>query len=143
MYLLDTNVIAELRKAKSPKANHNVLAWADSVSAASLFLSVITVLELEKGVLLVERRDPPQGALLRSWLNTYVFPAFRDRILPVDTAVAQCCARLHVPAPRPDRDALIAATALVHGLTVVTRNVEDFTPTGVTIVNPWTDTQSA
>ena len=81
MYLLDTNVIAELRKAKSPKANQNVLAWADSVSAASLFLSVITVLELEKGVLLVERRDPPQGVVLRSWLDTHVFPAFRDRIL--------------------------------------------------------------
>ncbi len=142
MYLLDTNVVAELRKAKSPKVNHNVLAWADSVSAASLFLSVITILELEKGGLLVERRDPPQGAVLRSWLDTHVFPAFRDRILPVDTAVAQCCARLHVPAPRPDRDALIAATALVHGLTVVTRNVEDFAPTGVTIVNPWADPQS-
>ena len=91
---------------------------------------------------MVERRDPPQGAVLRSWLDTHVFPAFRDRILPVDTAVAQCCARLHVPAPRPDRDALIAATALVHGLTVVTRNVEDFAPTGVAIVNPWTYTQS-
>ncbi len=137
MYLLDTNVIAELRKAKSPKVDQKVLAWANSVSAASLFLSVITVLELEKGILLIERRDPTQGAILRSWLDTYVLPAFRDRILPVDTAVAQCCARLHVPTPRPDRDALIAATALVHGLTVVTRNVNDFTPTGVEIVNPW------
>ena len=137
MYLLDTNVIAELRKAKSPKIDQKVLTWANSVSAASLFLSVITVLELEKGILLIERRDPTQGAILRSWLDTNVLPAFRDRILPVDTAVAQCCARLHVPAPRPDRDALIAATALVHGLTVVTRNVNDFTPTGVEIVNPW------
>ena len=137
MYLLDTNVIAELRKAKSPKIDQKVLAWANSVSAASLFLSVITVLELEKGILLIERRDPTQGAILRSWLDTYVLPAFRDRILPVDTAVAQCCARLHVSTPRPDRDALIAATALVHGLTVVTRNVNDFTPTGVEIVNPW------
>ena len=137
MYLLDTNVIDELRKAKSPKVDQKVLAWANSVSAASLFLSVITVLELEKGILLIERRDPTQGAILRSWLDTYVLPAFRDRILPVDTAVAQCCARLHVPTQRPDRDALIAATALVHGLTVVTRNVNDFTPTGVEIVNPW------
>jgi len=137
MYLLDTNVIAELRKAKSPKVDQNVLAWANSVSAASLFLSVITVLELEKGILLIERRDPTQGTVLRSWLDTYVLPAFRERILPVDIAVAQCCARLHVPTPRPDRDALIAATALVHGLTVVTRNVADFTPTGVEIVNPW------
>ena len=137
MYLLDTNVIAELRKAKSPKVDQNVLAWANRVSAASLFLSVITVLELEKGVLLIERRDPTQGALLRSWLDTHVLPTFRDRIFPVDTAVAQCCARLHVPTPRPDRAALIAATALVHGLTIVTRNVNDFAPTGVEIVNPW------
>ncbi len=137
MYLLDTNVIAELRKAKSPKVDQNVLAWANGVSAASLFLSVITVLEIEKGILLIERRDSTQGALLRSWLATHVLPAFRERILPVDTTVAQCCARLHVPTPRPARDALIAATALVHGLTVVTRNVNDFAPTGVGIVNPW------
>ena len=137
MYLLDTNVVAELRKAQSPKVDQKVLAWANRVSAASLFLSVITVLELEKGILLIERRDPTQGAVLRSWLDTHVLPAFRERILPVDTAVAQCCARLHVPAPRPDRDALIAATALIHGLTVVTRNVADFTPTGVEIINPW------
>ena len=137
MYLLDTNVIAELRKAQSSKVDQKVLAWANSVSAASLFLSVITVLELEKGILLIERRDPTQGAVLRSWLNTHVLPAFRDRLLPVDTAVAQWCAKLHVPTPRPERDALIAATALVHGLTVVTRNVNDFAPTGVEIINPW------
>lgn len=137
MYLLDTNVIAELRKAKSPKIDRKVLVWANGVSAAKSFLSVITVLELEKGTLLMERRDSRQGTVLRSWIDTQVLPAFRDRILPVDTAVAQRCARLHVPAPRPDRDALIAATALVYGLRVVTRNVDDFAPTGVEIVNPW------
>jgi len=143
MYLLDTNVVAELRKAKSRKADQKVLAWANRVSPGSLFLSVITVLELEAGTLLMERRDPTQGAVLRLWLNTHVFPAFRDSILSVDTAVAQRCARLHVPAPRPDRDTLIAATALVHGMTVVTRNVDDFVPTGVNVLNPWAYTQSA
>lgn len=137
MYLIDTNVIAELRKTTSPKVDRKVLAWASSVSTASLFLSAITVLELETGTLLIERRDPTQGAALRSWLNTHVLPAFSDRILPVDTAVAQRCARLHVPNPRSDRDALIAATALVHGMTIVTRNIKDFIPTGVELLNPW------
>ena len=137
MYLLDTNVISELRKAKSGKANQNVLKWANGVSAASMFISVITVLEIETGILLIERNDPAQGGLLRSWINTQVLPTFTERILPVDTAVAQCCAKLHIPDPRSDRDALIAATALVHGLTVVTRNSNDFTATGVEILDPW------
>lgn len=137
MYLLDTNVISELRKAKSGKVDTNVVAWANSVPATSLFLSVITILELETGMLLVERRDSAPGAVLRSWLNAHVLPAFADRILSVDTAVAQRCAQLHVPDPRSDRDAIIAATALVHGMTVVTRNVDDFEPTGVEILNPW------
>lgn len=137
MYLLDTHVVSELRKAKSRKANKNVVAWAESVSATSLFLSAITILELETGVLLIERRDPTQGAILRSWLDTHVLPAFAERILPIDTAVAQRCAKLHVPDPCPDRDAILAATALVHGMTMVTRNTDDFSSTGVEIFNPW------
>lgn len=137
MYLLDTNIISELRKAKSGRSDKNVIQWASSVSATSLFLSVITILEIETGILLAERRDPQQGALLRSWLNTHVLPAFSDRIIAFDVAIAQCCAKLHVPNPRSDRDAIIAASALVHGMTVVTRNVEDFEPTGVEIFNPW------
>ncbi|MDD9973224.1 MAG: type II toxin-antitoxin system VapC family toxin [Candidatus Poribacteria bacterium] len=137
MYLLDTNVVSELRKAKSGKINQKVLTWANKVSTASLFLSVITILELETGVLLVERRDAEQGRVLRSWLDTHVLPAFSNRILPVDTPVAQHCAKLHVPNPRSDRDALLAATALVHGMTVVTRNVDDFSYAGVKILNPW------
>lgn len=137
MYLLDTNVVAELRKASSPKVDKNVLAWANSIPVSSLHLSAITVLELEIGILSVERRDPAQGTILRTWLDSHVLPTFLDRILPVDTTVARRCARLHVPDPRPDRDALIAATALVHGMTMVTRNVRDFTPTGVETVNPW------
>ena len=137
MFLLDTNIISELRKAKSGKADKNVVAWANSVSATSLYLSVITILELETDILLIERRDSVQGAVLRTWLNTHVLPAFSERIIAIDTAVAQCCAKLHVPDLRSDRDAMIAATAIVHGMTVVTRNVDDFKPTGVEILNPW------
>ena len=137
MYLLDTNVISELRKAKSGKANEGVVSWANSVSAANLFLSAISILELEVGILQIERRDPPQGAMLRSWMNEHVLPAFSDKILVVDIAVVQCCAKFHVPDPCSDRDAIIAATALVHGLTVVTRNVNDFAPTQVSLLNPW------
>lgn len=137
MYLLDTNVISELRKAKSGKANKNLTVWAKDVSPSSLFLSVITILELETGILLVERRDPSQGAVLRAWLNAHVLPVFSERILPIDVAVAQRCARLHVPNPQSDRDAIIAATALVHGMTVVTRNVKDFDQTEVDILNPF------
>jgi len=137
MYLLDTNVVAELRKIRLGKADGHVAAWADSIDAADLYLSVITIQELEIGVLLAERRDPSQGAVFRAWLNGHVLPAFTGRILAVDTAVALRSARLHVPDPHPVRDGLIAATALVHGMTVVTRNVADFEPTGVLTINPW------
>lgn len=137
MYLLDTNVVSELRKIRLGKADVHVAAWADSVVAADLFLSVITIQELEIGVLLAERRDPSQGAVFRTWLNNHVLPAFAGRILSVDTAVAKRSALLHVPDPRPVRDGLIAATALVHGMTVVTRNLADFEPTGVITLNPW------
>jgi predicted nucleic acid-binding protein len=137
MYLLDTNIVSELRKAKSGKCDKNVLAWANSVSATSLFVSVITILELEIGILSIERRDPAQGALFRSWLNSHVLLAFSERILAIDTAIAQYCAKLHVPNLCSDRDSIIAATALIHGMTVVTRNVHDFEPTGVVILNPW------
>lgn len=140
MYVLDTNVVSELRKANSGKADANVITWANSVPATSLFLSAISVLELEMGILLIERRDMAQGKLLRQWFEHQVLPAFEGRILVVDTAVARQCASLHVPDPRSDRDALIAATAQVHGMTVVTRNVDDFKPTGVAILNPFKPT---
>ena len=137
MYVLDTNVVSELRKVRLGKADAHVAAWAESVDAADLFVSAITLMEFELGVLSVERRDAAQGAMLRAWLEQHVLPEFSGRTLPIDTAVAQRCARLHVPDRRGERDALIAATALVHGMAVVTRNVADFKPTGVTIVNPW------
>jgi len=137
MFVLDTNVVSELRKAKSGRADAGVVAWAETAQASELFVSSITILELETGVLQIERRDAAQGAVLRAWLDQHVLPAFSGRILPVDSAVARRCARLHVPDPRAERDALIAATAFVHGMTVVTLNVADFAPTGVPIFNPW------
>ena len=137
MLIVDTNVVSELRKVRLGKADRSVAKWADSVDAATLYLSVITVQELEIGVLLIERRDPIQGAKLRTWLNSHVLPTFANRILPVDTAVAQRSALLHVPDLRPVRDGLIAATALVHGMTIVTRNIADFIPTGAKTFNPW------
>lgn len=134
MYLLDTNVVSELRK---PRADRHVREWAASVTTVSLFLSAITILELETGVLRIERRDAMQGAVLRKWLDGRVLPAFPGRILAVDTAVALRCARLHVPDRMAHGDALIAATALVHGLIVVTRNTADFEPADVGLINPW------
>ena len=142
MYLLDTNVVSELRKIRLGKANESVAAWADGIDAADLFLSVITIQELEIGVLLLERRDPLQGAIFRAWLNNHVLPAFAGRILAIDTAVVLRSAQLHVPNPRPVRDGLIAATALVHGMAVVTRNVADFETTGARIFNPWNNTEN-
>jgi predicted nucleic acid-binding protein len=134
-FLLDTNVVSELRRG--PKADAKVLHWARSVAASDMWLSVITILELELGVLRIARQDPQQADVLRRWLDQRVLTEFGPRILPVDIIVARRCAGLHVPDPRSERDALIAATALVHGSVVVTRNVVDFAPTGVALLDPW------
>lgn len=136
-YLLDTNVISELRKVGDGKADANVVAWIGAEDAARFFISALTVLELERGVLSVQRRDAAQGARLRSWLDGQVRPEFAGRILTVDDAVATRCAHLHVPDRRNEADGLIAATALVHDMAVVTRNVRDFEGTGVVVVDPW------
>jgi toxin FitB len=135
MFLLDTNVISELRRPD--RADANVVAWAATISAASSFLSAISILEIELGALRVARKDAVQGAVLRAWIDEQILPRFEGRILAVDAAVAQRCTRLHIPDPRAERDALIAATAMVHGLTVVTRNVADFEPIDVALLNPW------
>jgi hypothetical protein len=135
MYLIDTNVSSALRR--KGRAESKVSTWAGSVRQPDLFMSAVTVLELEIGVLRMERRDGIQGAELRGWLDGQILPGFFERILPINTQIALTAARLHVLNPKPDRDALIAATALVHGLTVVTRNVADFAGTGVSILNPW------
>jgi toxin FitB len=135
-YLIDTNVWLELRNRG--RADGHVRAWADATNPGELYLSVVTVFELERGILLMERRDPRQGSRLRLWLEQNVLEPFERQILPIDAPIARRCATLHIPDPRPERDALIAATALTHGLTVVTRNVDDFEPMGVPLLNPWT-----
>ncbi|WP_339049377.1 type II toxin-antitoxin system VapC family toxin [Candidatus Hamiltonella endosymbiont of Tuberolachnus salignus] len=137
MFILDTNVISELRKVGDGKANKCVTNWLSSVNSQQLYLSVITLLELERGVLRIERKDNIQGKVLRRWLDGSVFPFFSGRVLPLDVAVVRECARLHVPDPKPESDTLIAATALVHGFTIVTRNIKDFSATGVNLINPW------
>lgn len=135
MFLIDTNVISELRKRD--RSDKRVLAWADRTDRSELRLSCITLLEIRYGALLIQRRDPLQGKLMLAWFTRDILEAFADRTLPIDTDVAIACAALHVPDRRPDRDALIAATALVHDLTVVTRNTKDFATTGVKLFNPW------
>ncbi|MBJ7532621.1 type II toxin-antitoxin system VapC family toxin [Rhodomicrobium vannielii ATCC 17100] len=137
MFLLDTNVLSELRRPE--RANVGLTAWAASAPPEELFISAITLFEIELGVAQAERKDVPRGAVLRAWVDAQVIPGFQNRIVPVDAAVARRCAGLHVPDPRPQRDSLIAATALVHRLIVVTRNVRDFEPMGVPLLNPWTD----
>lgn len=135
MFLLDTNVVSELRRPE--RTNAQVSAWAAKTPAAYYALSVVTIQELERGVLLMERRDARQGAVLRRWLEGEVLTTIASRILQIDVAIARQCAHLHVPDQRRERDALIAATALTHGLTVVTRNTTDFAPMGVALLNPW------
>ena len=136
-HLLDTNMISELRKPQR-RANAGVRSWISSRVVSDLYLSVITVLEIEIGIKRLARNDPVQSERLQVWLDMEVLDVFSGRILPVDVPVARRCARMHVPDPRPERDALIAATASVHGLTVVTRNVRDFEHLGVSVFNPWT-----
>lgn len=137
MHLLDTNVISELRKVGEGRADPRVAAWQAQADLHACFLSVVTLMELEIGVQRMERRDARQGRLLRDWLETRVVPAFDGRLLVVDETIARQCAALHVPDPRPEADALIAATALAHGLTLVTRNTADFASMGVRLLDPW------
>ncbi|EDX83583.1 hypothetical protein S7335_763 [Synechococcus sp. PCC 7335] len=137
MFLLDTNVVSELRKVGAGRANPQVTRWAIATPGEQTFLSAITIFELERGVLQIERRDYEQGKALRQWLNDGVLANYANRIIPFDTKIAQRCASLHVPDPQSDYDAMIAATALENSLIVVTRNTKDFEKTGVKLLNPW------
>lgn len=135
-YLLDTNVISELRKP-ALRADRAVRSWVAARRPSDLYLSVVTVLEIEVGIVRLRRRDARQADRLQAWLEDDLLHVFAGRVIPVDIAVARRTARLHVPDPRPERDALIGATAVVHGLTVVTRNVADFATMGVAMIDPW------
>ena len=135
MYVLDTNVLSELRQGK-PQQSAQVRLWASDKSAVHLYISAISILEIEKGVLSLERKSPPQGFALRAWF-TGLKQGFTGRILPFTEKTATLCAGLHVPNPKSERDAMIAATALEHHFTVVTRNTKDFQNTGAKLLNPW------
>ena len=138
MYLLDTVVVSETRKIKSGRADPAVASWVALVDHDLAYISVITIQELELGVLLVERRDPASGAVLRRWLDNDVCEAFDQRILPVDARVARLAASLHVPDPAPVSDALIGATAIAHNMVLATRTTRDFGRfPGLEVLNPW------
>ena len=140
MFLLDTSVVSELRKVGDGRADAGVTAWISQQDATDFYVSALTLMELEIGILRIERRDEEQGKRLRRWMDQHVLPEFLERTLPVDFTVALRCARLHVPDPRSERDALVAATAMVHGMTLVTGNLADFEVTGVDVVDPWKET---
>ncbi|KXF75293.1 twitching motility protein PilT [Paramesorhizobium deserti] len=137
MLLLDTNVVSELRKVASGKADPNVVVWNETVDPAETFISSVILHELEIGVRLVEHNDRAAGKVLRNWLENTVLTAFSGRILPLDEAAAVQAAQWHVPNPKPINDAFIAATAFTRRMTLVTRNIKDFEGMGVALVNPW------
>ena len=135
MFVLDTNVISELRSGK-PQQSAVVRAWASGQPVNQLYLSAVTVLELEMGVLRVARKDAVQAATLRAWVDG-LLRQFVGRMLPFTAEAALVCAPMHVPDLRSFRDSMIAATATQHGFTLVTRNVDDFKGLALKLVNPW------
>ena len=137
MFLLDTNIISESRKLGSPRIDPRVAEWLGQIDVEATYVSAMTIFELERGVRQMERRDAKQGAALRRWLDDQIIPTYEHRTLPLSREVALVCAGLHIPDPKSERDAWIAATALDAGLTLVSRNVADFTGMGVELINPF------
>ena len=135
--LLDTNVVSELRKTNQPHVNANVVNWSRTYAAFDFCISVMTLMEIEIGVLRLERRDSLQGRSLRGWFENYVLRGFEGRILDIDEKIVRKASLLHVPDPKPDRDAFIGATASAYSLTLATRNVRDFVAMGIDLINPW------
>lgn len=138
MFLLDTNVVSDLRKVKSGNVDPDFREWASNLQIHQAYISVMTIFEIEMGIAKKERKDAVQGAILRDWFENKVRPTFKDRVLPITSEISTCAANLHVPDPKSDRDAFIAATGLEHGLIVVTRNIDDFINMQVGLFNPYT-----
>jgi toxin FitB len=137
MFLLDTNVISESRKLGTSRIDKHAALWFAETDAETTFISVMTVFELERGVRQMERRDAAQGAVLRRWLNDQVMATYENRTLPLTRSVGLICAGLHIPDPKSERDAWIAATAIDADLTLVSRNVDDFANMGIRVINPF------
>jgi toxin FitB len=137
MFLLDTNIISESRKLGTSRIDTRAALWFAQVHVETSFVSAMTIFELERGVRQMERRDAKQGLVLRHWFENQIMATYEHRTLPLLHAVALVCAGLHIPDPKSERDAWIAATAIEAGLTLVTRNVSDFADMGVGIVNPF------
>ena len=138
MFLLDTNVISDMRKIDSGRADSHVSTWIDELDASDFYVSVVTLAELDYCIRFKHRRYPNQSLFLRRWFNHSVLPFFEDRIVTIDFQVAMKYSEINVPNHLPDRDSWIAATALVHNFVVVTRNTKDFEASGVALYTPWT-----
>lgn len=136
-WFLDTNVISELRLSPSKKINPNFAKWAETIHRNDCYTSVVVLMEVERGVMRMERKDPHQGKGLRQWFEHFVKTYFENRVLKIDRTTAQICAKLHIPNVRPENDAWIAASCIQHNLPLVTRNVADFQNLGIELINPF------